>query len=318
MRKLQQFDLNLLTVLDTLLRDGTISQAAKTLGSSQPTVSASLNKLRDIFQDELLVRTSSRMVPTPRALELQEPIRRILCSVQTDVLRAATFDPATERRPYTVTTSDIGETFLLPRLVAIFAKHAPYIDLKSVVIKPQHVEEALESGEIDLAVGYFPDLLRPSTMQQLLFTHGFSCLARVGHPLIGETLTLEAFLAAHHVVVSSEGRSHEIFEEALAKRGLERRCALRIPHFMSVPFVVASSDLIVTVPRVVAVYFSRTSNIRVLEPPIKVPDFGVRQFWHRRFQNDPRIIWLRNVMADFYKGNWVADSGVQFLDEVSK
>jgi DNA-binding transcriptional LysR family regulator len=311
MSQRQRFDLNLLSVLDCLLREGSISRAARHLGVSQPTVSVGLNQLRKAFHDELFVRTGGGMVPTPRALELRDPVRRILVEIQTGVLCAGTFDPLTETRPYIVTMSDIGETFLLPRLVQTLAERAPHVNLQSVVIKPQQVEEALENGDVDLAVGYFPDLLRSSTMQQLLFTHGFACLARVGHPLVGETLTLETFLAADHVVVRAEGRSQEIFEDALAEKGLKRRCSLGIPHFMSVPFVVASSDLVATVPKAVAVSFSTLANIRVLDPPIQVPDFGVKQFWHRRFHHDPRIVWLRNILSDTYNGNWV--TGARFL-----
>jgi DNA-binding transcriptional LysR family regulator len=144
-------------------------------------------------------------------------------------------------------------------------------------------------------------------MQQTLFTHGFACLARSGHPLIKNGLTFEAFLEAHHVVVALEGSSQKLFEDALAKRGLERRCVLRIPHCMSVPFVVASTDLIGTVPRTVAAFFSGLVDLQVLDPPIDVPEFAIKQYWHRRFHHDARVIWLRTMMSEFYQNNWVAE-----------
>lgn len=306
MSNFRNFDLNLLLVLDSVLREGTLSHAAKALQVSQPTISSSLAKLRELFQDELFVRSGSGMQPTPRALALREPIQRVLEAVKGEILDTGKFDPSTETRPYTITTSDIGETLLLPRLVARLGQDAPRVNLRSMVVGPRHLEEALESGDVDLAVGYFPDLIRPTTMQQTLFSHGFACLARADHPLIGDTLTLEAFLAAHHVVVTSEGRSQELFEDALLKQGIERRCSLRIPHFMSVPFVVASTDLIVTVPRAVAVFFSGLANLRVLEPPVDVPQFTVKQFWHRRFHKDERIIWLRTMMSDYYQNDSIA------------
>jgi DNA-binding transcriptional LysR family regulator len=301
MTNFQNFDLNLLTVLDCLLRERSLSHAAKVLHVSQPTISASLSKLREIFRDELFVRTGTGMQPTPRALELKGPIRRVLESIRSDVLGATQFDPAQETRSYTITTSDLAETVMMPRLIADLSHEAPHVNVRSVVIGPQHVEEALESGDIDLAVGYFPDLTRPSTMQQLLFMHGFACLVRIGHPQIGKSLTMENFMAAHHIVVNSEGRSQELFEDVLLKRGLERRCAFRTTHFLSVPFVVANTDLIVTMPRAAAVFFSRIANLRVLDPPFDAPEFAVRQFWHRRFQNDARIVWLRNMMASIYQ-----------------
>jgi len=303
----RNFDLNLLLVLDGVLREGTLSNAAKALNVSQPTISSSLAKLREILQDELFVRSGNGMQPTPRALALKEPVQRVLAAVKGEILDTVNFDPATEIRPYTVATSDIGETLLLPRLVARLGQDAPGVNLRTLVVRPRHLEDALEAGEVDLAVGYFPDLARPTTMQQTLFTHGFACLARTGHPLIKNGLTLEAFLEAFHILVTSEGSSQELFEDALAKRGLERRCVLRIPHFMSVPFVVASTDLIVTVPRALAAGFSGLVDLQVLDPPIYVPEFAVKQYWHRRFHHDARMIWLRTIISVIHQNNWVAE-----------
>jgi len=303
----RNFDLNLLRVLDGVLREGTLSNAAKALNVSQPTISSSLAKLREILQDELFVRSGNGMQPTPRALALKEPVQRVLAAVKGEILDTVSFDPATEIRPYTVATSDIGEAVLLPRVVARLAQDAPRIDLRCTAVGPRHLEDALEAGEVDLAVGYFPDLARPTTMQQTLFTHGFACLARAGHRLIKNGLTLEAFLEARHVLVTLEGSSQELFEDALAKRGLERRCVLRIPHVMSVPFVVARTDLIVTVPRAVAEFFSGLVDLQMLDPPIDVPEFAVKQYWHRRFHHDARVIWLRTMVFDFYQNNGVAE-----------
>lgn len=314
MTNVRNFDLNLLLVLDAVLREGTLSNAAKALKLSQPTISNSLARLREIFQDELLVRCGNAMQPTPRALALKEPIQRVLGMVKGEILDTGKFDPATESRPYTITMSDIGEMLLLPRLVAKLAQAAPRIDLRSVVVAPRHLEEAMEAGEIDLAVGYFPDLALSTTMQQTLFTHGFTCLARSGHPLIQNRLTLETFLRASHVVVAAAGRSQERFEHALAERGIERHCMLRVPHFMSVPFVVASTDLIVTVPAPVARFFAGLVNLQVLDPPIDVPEVAVKQYWHRRFHGDARVKWLRAVVSDFYLGR--PDSHQRVLNDL--
>ena len=317
MTNFRNFDLNLLLVLDGVLREGTLSNGAKALNVSQPTISSSLAKLREILQDELFVRSGNGMQPTPRALALREPVQRVLAVVKWEILDTGRFDPTTEIRPYTIATSDIGETLLLPRVVARLAQDAPRVNLRCMVVGPRHLEDALEVGEVDLAIGYFPDLARPTTMQQTLFTHGFACLARTGHPLIKNGVTLEAFLEAHHVVVTLEGSSQELFEDALAKRGLERRCVLRIPHVMSVPFVVAGTDLIGTVPRSVAAFFSGLVNLQVLDPPIDVPDFAIKQYWHRRFHHDARLIWLRTMMSEFYQSNWVAELTSQNINDAT-
>jgi DNA-binding transcriptional LysR family regulator len=132
----RNFDLNLLRVLDGVLREGTLSNAAKALNVSQPTISSSLTKLREILQDELFVRPGNGMQPTPRALALKEPIQRVLAAVKGEILDTARFDPATEIRPYTITTSDIGEALFLPRVVARLAQDAPGVNLRSAVVSP--------------------------------------------------------------------------------------------------------------------------------------------------------------------------------------
>jgi DNA-binding transcriptional LysR family regulator len=142
----RNFDLNLLLVLDAVLREGTLSNAAKALNVSQPTISHSLAKLREILQDELFVRSGNGMQPTPRALALKAPIQRVLAAVKGEVLDTGRFDPAAEIRPYTITTSDIGETLLLPRVVARLTQDAPKVNLRSVVVRPRHLEEELEAG----------------------------------------------------------------------------------------------------------------------------------------------------------------------------
>src|SRR6201994_1271537 len=135
----RNFDLNLLLVLDGVLREGTLSNAAKSLNVSQPTISSSLAKLREILQDELFVRSGNGMQPTPRALALKEPVQRGLAAGKGEILDTGSFDPAPEIRPYTITTSDVGEALLLPRVVAKLSQDAPKVNLRSMVVGPRHL-----------------------------------------------------------------------------------------------------------------------------------------------------------------------------------
>lgn len=142
---------------EPVLREGTLSNAAKDLNLSQPTISSSLAKLREILKDELFVRSRNGMQPTPRALALKEPVQRVLAAVKGEILDTVSFDPATEIRPYTISTSDIGETLLLPPLTGQAGTEcAQGKSSRPTVVRPRHLEDALEAGEVDLAIGYFP------------------------------------------------------------------------------------------------------------------------------------------------------------------
>ena len=163
------------------------------------------------------------------------------------------------------------------------------------------VERGLESGDIDLAVGYFPDLRGNNFFQQRLFSHRFICLMRRDHPFSRAPLTLDQFLECGHAVVRAEGRSQEILENYLDKQRIRRRAVLETPHFMSLPFILSRTDLIATVPHAIGfAYVAEHASITLAEPPLPLPRFDLRQHWHRKFHNDPRTTWLRGVVASLF------------------
>lgn len=290
---IRRLDLNLLRTLDAMLETRSVSAAGRRLGSSQPAVSAALAKLRIAFRDELFVRTGNGMQPTSTALALAEPLRRILEAIDRDLLRVTSFDPATSTRRFTLSTSDIGELVFLPRLIDLLHREAPHATARALAVPHARLEEAMERGEVDIAIGYFPDLTGPNIRSVALFEHPFVCLVRAGHPTIGDTLSMEQFLSADHLVVNQDGRSQEIFERLMAERRLKRRIMLHLPHFMSVPLLVASTDLISTVPLTLAITSMNTPGLRYLAPPLPIPRIPLRLFWHRRMANEPAITWLR-------------------------
>jgi DNA-binding transcriptional LysR family regulator len=153
---------------------------------------------------------------------------------------------------------------LLPDLIQKISVMAPRAAIRSVVIKPNDLETALEDGSVDLAVGYFPDLVQAPIVQQVLFSHAFTCLVRTNHPLIKSRFSVQQFLKVGHIVIAHEGRSQELFENVLIKMKMRRRATVTVPHFLSVPFLVATSDLIATVPRLVGERFSMLNNISKL------------------------------------------------------
>jgi len=157
----------------------------------------------------------------------------------------------------------------------------------------------MEAGDIDLAVGYFPDLTKAGFFQQRLFANPYVCIMRPKHP-IGNKLRLKEFLSASHAVVHPEGRSEEVFERALQARRLSRRVVLRIPHFMSVPFIIMESDLIVTVPLPVGRSFAKMIELKMLPLPIRLANVDLKQHWHARFHRDPVNQWLRGLIHDVF------------------
>jgi DNA-binding transcriptional LysR family regulator len=299
---MRDLDLNLLRVLTALDDQRSVSAAAIKLQRSQPSVSAALGRLRAFFADPLFVRSGNRMQPTPRALEIMGPVREVLARVGLEILSSPVFDPAVSRQPIVLALSDVGEVVFLPAIIAELRKVAPGANVRSVSLPANEVVAGLEDGNIDLALGYFPNLKRHNFFQQSLFTDSFTCLLRADHPVRSPRLTLAQFRQLDHAVVRAESRTEEVIERFLVRRRIERRVVLTTPHFASVPPIVEQSDLIVTVPEPLARYFSSISaRIRYVRPPFDPPRIELKQFWHRKFHHDARNAWLRALMCRLFQ-----------------
>ena len=298
---IDRLDLNLLRVMDAMLQTRKVTEAGVRLNLSQPALSFALGKLRKFFDDPLFVRTAHGMQPTPLALQMAGSVHEILELVRAEVLHRSTFDPSTTERTFRLSLSDAGEMVFLPRLLRPLRQSAPGANVSSVTLPPKDLELAMEAGDVDLAVGYFPDLTKEGYYQQRLFAQPFVCIMRPDHPTIGNKLSLKEFLNASHAVVRPEGRSQEIFERTLEARGLKRRVALSIPHFMSIPFIIMESDLIVTVPLAVGRSFAQMTNLKMFPLPIRMANVDLKQHWHTRFHRDPVNRWLRGLIHDVFE-----------------
>jgi DNA-binding transcriptional LysR family regulator len=294
-------DLNLLPIAFALYDELSVSRAAQVLGMSQPAVSMALRKMRAMFNDPLFIRAPNGVTPTPRAHALVQATRPLVERLQEDLLTEEPFDPTRSIRTISIALSDVGEMVFLPKLLERFRARAPRCAIRSVSMPPAQLVHGFEKGEIDLAVGYFPDLKKHNFLERRLFTHHFACLMRAGHPRRGKRLSLEDFLAMEHAVVHAEGRSQEIFERFLERKRIRRKVVLHTPHFLSIPIVIARSDLVATVPHALAIYFTRMSrDLALAMPPFDIAGFDVKQHWHRKFHNDPRSRWLREQVAQLF------------------
>ncbi|MCC6209641.1 MAG: LysR family transcriptional regulator [Burkholderiales bacterium] len=292
-------DLNLLRVFDAVLRERSVTAAARRLGLTQPAVSNALARLRAQFEDALFVRTPSGMDATPFARELAEPVRQALALLESALAHGPGFDPATATRAFRFYMSDLGQIEFLPPLVERAQRVAPGVRLEAVALEVEDIGDALATGGLDLAVGFLPGL-GPPVRRQPLFRDPYVCLMRAGHPAARARLTKKAFLEASHALVSYKG-GHRVIEEALERAGLARRIALRVPHFTVVPMVLERSDLILTLPSRIARAYGRGGRFRALPPPVTIPPADVGAHWHERFERDPGNRWLRGMIRDLFR-----------------
>jgi DNA-binding transcriptional LysR family regulator len=294
---IRKIDLNLLVVFDVMVEQRSVTRAAEALGLSQPATSAAVARLRTLFGDPLFVKTGPSMQATPRAMALAIPIRRVIDTLKEDILQASAFDPAQADKTFDLIAPDIAEFILLPRLLARLRTEAPGVKLRMASMPRHAAAQALESGAAELALGYFPDLQKTGFFQQRLFKHSYVCIVRRDHPHIGDRMTMKQFLSTPHAVVSPEGREH-LVERFLNTKQLQRQVALELSHFMSLFSIIASSDLVATVPHDLAEFCEQNGNIRIVAPPVKMPEVEVHQFWHQRLNKDAANVWFRGLVHD--------------------
>jgi DNA-binding transcriptional LysR family regulator len=292
----RNLDIRLLRVFSSIYLHRSVSGAARELDMSQPGLSTALMRLRKQLQDPLFTRTTLGMEPTRRARDMIGPIRRILQTVDEELLAPPVFDPATSSKEFRLALSDIGEGIYLPLAIRSIQYAAPSISLRTVVMPPRQLEEAMAAGEVDLAAGFFPDIRGTQVIQRRVGLHSFTSIARVGHPATRGRLTLEQYAQLGHIVVEASGRSQEVFDKFLRQKGIRLKVLLRTPHFMSVPVVVAETDAVATVPQALGDFVRNYGGVQELPLPFVPPTFQVNLFWHRSAQNDPSNVWLRELM----------------------
>jgi len=293
---LLRFDLNLLLCFDAIHRHQSLSAAGDELGLTQPAVSAALKRLRGHFDNPLFVRTSRGMRPTPYADDMAPRVAQVL-ELLRGVDSASEFSPATSTINYRLYINDTGLIVLMPMLMAYLREHAPLSRLTVIDLRADEVVDALDSGEVDLAIGYFLGMPNWARQQNLRKTR-YVTLARENHPVVGKRLTLEQFLQCKHAVYAGRGVQHYNIEQALAQMSLTRDVTLTVPRLAALPFLIAGSDLISTVPEDLATLFCELLPIRQFEPPLELAPFQIKQYWHQRLHDEPAYRWLRETVFD--------------------
>ena len=295
----RQVDLNLLELFDTVYRTRNLTEAGLRLGLSQSAVSHNLGRLRQAYGDELFVRLPRGVQPTPFADGLAEPVRAALDLVRETLGRAA-FVPERSDRLFHLAMSDIGECLFLPRLLDELSRLAPGVVVRSASPELSALADGLASGAIDLALGYMPGLGK-RCHQQALFDERFVYVGRAGHPELATSPTLEAMRRLRHVVASPPGTRHAAaVEEVLAGPRVRAPIALRVGSFLSVPPIVAGSDLVALLPSNLATVLGPRFALVSQPPCVEFPTFEVSMYWHARVHREPGHVWLRERLHQLF------------------
>ncbi len=290
-------DIKLLRLLDLLYTTRSVTRAAEQLGQSQPTVSIWLARLRKQLGDPLFVRTPEGMQPTPRTDALIATAREVLEGLRRLSESESRFDPATARREFRIFMTDASHVTLLPRLFSHVRALAPQVRLEAASIDARMVP-ALQSGEGDLALGLVPGL-EAGFYLQTLFGQDWVCLCNARHPRIGATFTLGDYVAEAHIGIVS-GTGYQLLDGALKSQGIARRVLLELPGFLGLAAILSTSDLVATLPRQIGETLARAAGLRVLECPVAIPSFTVKQYWHARYHHDAANRWLRGICAELF------------------
>ena len=292
---LRSVNLNLLTIFDAIFTELNLSRAADKIGMSQPAMSAALGRLRITLNDELFIRTGRGLKPTPRALELQHPIRDILDRISSTLSDTERFEPGSSERIFTLASVDYGGVMIIPKLLQ-YLQH-----IKSPVkmnLWPQYesdLTERMHFGAIDFAIDNIPITDNAFHTEVLTRERAF-CLVRKDHPDIRDTLTLEQFLDAEHVVLYPQGDRISQLDEHMIAKGLRRKYGVKVPNFFNMPYIVQSTDLICGLPESMARHFARLHDLRVLPAPIDDWVATYYLMWHCYLDNDPGHKWLRDII----------------------
>ncbi|WP_086870276.1 LysR family transcriptional regulator [Kosakonia pseudosacchari] len=290
MINLNRLDLNLLLTLDVLLREHNVTRAAQRLNLSQPSVSVQLARLREIFDDPLLLPGPRGMQPTVRADELREPLRQALEALERAVSPVNAFDPARASVTWRIAATDYTESAVLLPLLSTLRRDAPASRLAVFELNPGQIKRQAEQGDIDLFF-HLREGAPASLHQRLLFTERYVLAGRLGHPALKRRPSIKQFCQLEHVIVSPEGGGFQAAtDDALAARGLTRNVVLSVPHFLFMLDALARTDLVAVLPeRLVAT----TGALQVVDPPVELAGFDMLMLWHERLHRDPGHKWLR-------------------------
>ena len=289
--RLPAVDLNLFVAFDAIYDERNLTRAARVLFVTQPAVSNALKRLRKLFNDPLFVRTPHGVTPTPVADSISASVKEALNLLNLSLTEGQVFNPGSSQKAFRFSVHDYGEAILIPKLMEQLTDIAPGISIECYPVERGDLENELASGGIDFALDV-PLFSAPQLCRQQLSTERYVCMVRPGHPIAGTALSLDRYLNLEHIHVSSRRQGIGHVDMALEMLGRKRNIKLRMRNYMAGPLVVASTNLALTLPSILASMY----EMELFEMPFDVETLNQYLYWHKSADQDQASIWMRNLL----------------------
>jgi DNA-binding transcriptional LysR family regulator len=290
--RLNKVDLNLFVVLDAIYMQGNLTRAAEVLCITQPAVSNALARLRGIYDDALFVRTGKGMVPTPLTENIMPGVQAALQLLNASLQEAQLFDPFVSEKTFRLSMNDMAEAMIMPKLLSQLQQHAPKAGIECCYVPREEIERELAAGSLDIALDA-PFIAVGQMQTQALLKQRYACAVRRDHPKIGDTISLDEYLALDHLQVSSRRKGRGYEDIGLNRLGRQRKIKMRVQHYQVAPLLVAQTDMALTVP----ISMAQNYDLKILELPYSLPALDWNIYWHKSADQDQANLWLRSLIA---------------------
>ena len=295
---INSIDLNLMIAFNALISHRHVTKAGEAIGRSQPAMSNALARLRDLFQDQLLIKSGNHMKPTPRALEILPQVQIALNQLENAINGNIKFDPLNTKRDFTIAMVENAAFILLPLLTPYLFKNAPNININIIGVTNIRGTQLVETERCDMAIDLLPKNVSRQLKKLRLYREKFICMTRPAHPIFSMRPSLNNYLSFKHIAVHPSEGSASSVDNALKSIGQSRRVAIKLPYSLIVNLIVNGSDLIATLSKRNALFFAKEKNLPTLDVPFKIPGFDIYMLWHSRLNDDPAHKWLRTIIEE--------------------
>ena len=293
---LKETDLNLFIALDVIYTEKNLTKAGQVLGITQPAVSNALSRLRELFDDELFIRTSKGMIPTPVANQIINDVRSALSLIQNTISETEKFDPSTADMTFKISIGDSSEYRLLPLLIKELAEVAPKIKVETYLTPRKDAPRELASGTIDFSIDP-PVHSDPHLKHEKIYEEDYVMIVRKDHPILEKKeITIQDYLDLSHIHISNRKTGLGHVDMTLYRLGLSRDISLRAQHFLVAPYIVEQSDLAITTTKGFAV----DRNLAWRELPFEIDPLVLHLYWHEAKDSDTSSKWMKELMLKTY------------------
>ena len=293
---LKETDLNLFIAFDVIYTEKNLTKAGQVLGITQPAVSNALSRLRELFGDDLFIRTSKGMIPTPVANQIIKDVRSALSLIQNTISETEKFDPSIAEMTFKISIGDSSEYRLLPLLIKELAEIAPKIKVETYLTPRKDAPRELASGTIDFSIDP-PVHSDPHLKHEKIYEEDYVMIVRKDHPILSlKEITIEDYLKLSHIHISNRKTGLGHVDMALYRLGLSRDISLRAQHFLVAPYIVEQSDLAITTTKGFAV----DRDLAWRELPFEIEPLILHLYWHEAKDSDPSTKWMKDLMLKTY------------------